>query len=72
MVMLALAVSACSSDAYDTGDGSLSYMRADFVKAVADHDGKFTAAITDDDLSLTPQRNRPARQRCALWRLAGC
>ncbi|MFW5552991.1 MAG: hypothetical protein ACOCNA_05215 [Prevotella pectinovora] len=33
MVMLALAVSACSSDAYDTGDGSLSYMRADFVKA---------------------------------------
>ena len=55
MVMLALAVSACSSDAYDTGDGSLSYMRADFVKAVADHDGKFTAAITDDDLSLTLQ-----------------
>ena len=48
MVMLALAVSACSSDAYDTGDGSLSYMRADFVKAFADHDGKFTAAITDD------------------------
>lgn len=55
MVMLALAVSACSSDAYDTGDGSLSYMRADFVKAFADHDGKFTAAITDDDLSLTLQ-----------------
>ena len=53
MVMLALAVSACSSDAYDTGDGSLSYMRADFVKAFADHDGKFTAAITDNDLSLT-------------------
>ena len=55
MVMLALAVSACSSDAYDTGDGSLSYMRADFVKAFAGHDGKFTAAITDDDLSLTLQ-----------------
>ena len=55
MVMLALAVSACSSDAYDTGDGSLSYMRADFVKAFADHDGKFMAAITDDDLSLTLQ-----------------
>ena len=55
MVMLALAVSACSSDAYDTGDGSLSYMRADFVKAFADHDGKFTAAITDNDLSLTLQ-----------------
>ena len=55
MVMLALAVSACSSDAYDTGDGSLSYMRADFVKAFADHDGKFTVAITDDDLSLTLQ-----------------
>lgn len=55
MAMLALAVSACSSDAYDTGDGSLSYMRADFVKAFADHDGKFTAAITDDDLSLTLQ-----------------
>lgn len=55
IVMLALAVSACSSDAYDTGDGSLSYMRADFVKAFADHDGKFTAAITDDDLSLTLQ-----------------
>ena len=55
MVMLALALSACSSDAYDTGDGSLSYMRADFVKAFAGHDGKFTAAITDDDPSLTLQ-----------------
>ena len=49
----AFAMTACSSDAYDAGDGSLSYMRADFVEAQTDGTASFVKAQTDDGMSLT-------------------
>lgn len=50
---VASAVTACSSDAYDTGDGTLSYMRADFVEAQTDGAARFVKAQTDDGVELT-------------------
>ena len=42
LLVLSLAVlfAACENDAYDAGDGALSYMRADFVEAVTDEIGR--------------------------------
>lgn len=51
-VLLASLLAACSTDAYDAGDGSLSYMRADFVMARTGSDGKFCSAATDDGATL--------------------
>lgn len=39
---------ACGNDAYDTGDGALSYMRADFVEASTDASARFVGVCTDD------------------------
>lgn len=44
---------ACTTDTYDTGDGSLSYLRADFVEAYTNADGLLVSASTDDGDSLT-------------------
>lgn len=43
---------ACSSDSYDTGDGSLSYMVADFVEAETDASAKVVSIVTDRDERL--------------------
>lgn len=44
---------ACSNDPYDTGDGSLSYMCADFVEATTDGSANVVSATTDDGKALT-------------------
>lgn len=44
---------ACSNDAYDTGDSRYSYLRADFVEATTNGQGRFVSAITDDGATLT-------------------
>lgn len=54
IMAVAVLVAACESDGYDTGDGSLSYMRADFVEAYTDSDALINYFITDDDERLTP------------------
>lgn len=41
-------LAACTHDAYDTGDGGLSYMRADFVEAETDASSTIAAVLTDD------------------------
>lgn len=46
-------LAACSNEAYDTGDGSLSYMRADFVEAITDSNAGVVEAATDDGRRLT-------------------
>lgn len=46
--VLAALLAACSHDAYDTGDGALSYMRADFVEAETDASSSIAAVLTDD------------------------
>lgn len=48
-----LSLVSCENDGYDTGDGSLSYMRADFVEAYTDSEALITYVITDDDERLT-------------------
>lgn len=42
------ALASCSSDPYDTGDGSLSLMRADFVEAATDGSSCIVSILTDD------------------------
>ena len=44
--------SACKTDAYESGDGRLSYVRADFVEANTDAEKKVFSAQTDDGLKL--------------------
>lgn len=44
---------ACTTDSYDTGDGSLSYLRADFVEAYTNADALLVSASTDEGDSLT-------------------
>lgn len=53
---VAILLPACSSDAYESGDGRYSYLRADFVEASTDADAHFYAADTDDGakLNLSP------------------
>ncbi len=44
-------ISACEHDAYETGDGDLSYMHADYADfTISNH--TVTSAITDDNISL--------------------
>lgn len=50
---LMLALTSCVTDAYDSGDGSLSYMRAEFVEARTDADTNIVSVVTDRDEALT-------------------
>ena len=45
---LVFALLACENEAYDTGDGPLSGMRADFVEALTDADAHMASVETDD------------------------
>ncbi len=40
---------ACTTEAYDSGDSTYSYMRADFAEAYTDDKAQFYAADTDDN-----------------------
>lgn len=51
-ILSAVAV-ACTSETYDTGDGSLSYMRADFAELITNSSALIEEAVTDDDIRLT-------------------
>lgn len=53
---LLLLLVSCSNDAYDTGDGSLSLMRAEFVEATTDALSLVKSIATDDGetLSVSP------------------
>jgi hypothetical protein len=42
----------CEQDAYDKGDASYSYMRADFVEANVGSDKRIAGVVTDDDAQL--------------------
>ena len=52
-VLALLLTSACESEEYETGDGTYSYMRADFVEALSGEAKTLTGAVTDDNVSLT-------------------
>lgn len=56
LALLTSVIQACSSDPYDSGDGSLSYMRADFTEAHTDDESAVASATTDDgtELRLSP------------------
>lgn len=47
------AFSACTSEGYDTGDGALSYLTAEFVDAATDKEASFRTAETDGGVMLT-------------------
>ena len=42
-------VIACTTDAYESGDGTYSYMRADFAESYTNSQTQFFAADTDDN-----------------------
>lgn len=52
VLSFAVLLAACENDAYDAGDGALSYMRADFVEASTDASARFVSIVTDDDEHL--------------------
>lgn len=56
ILSLVLLVVACENDTYDSGDGALSYMRADFVEASTDASARIASVIADDgeQFSLSP------------------
>lgn len=53
LISLLLLLVSCSNDAYDTGDGSLSFMRADFVEATTNASSAVVSIATDDGETLT-------------------
>ncbi len=53
LVPLLLLFLACTNDGYDTGDGSLSNMRADFVEAHTNSSAYINQIVTDDGETLT-------------------
>lgn len=54
---------ACTNDGYDTGDGNLSYIKAEFVLLATNADGTVDKATTDD--SATLQMENPFKQTWA-------
>lgn len=52
LILCAAAFAGCEQDAYDKGDASYSYMRADFVEAVVGSDKRIAGVVTDDDVQL--------------------
>lgn len=51
--LLVACLVACGNDPYDTGDGSLSYMRADFVEVSTNSSAEAVSAVSDDGKILT-------------------
>ena len=49
----ALLCAACTSETYDTGDGSYSYIRADFVMAHTAGAAEIDRVVTDEEATLT-------------------
>lgn len=52
LIPLLLFIFSCSNDGYDTGDGTLSNMRADFVEAKTNSSSYITKIETDDGETL--------------------
>lgn len=55
------ALSACSSEGYDTGDGSLSWLRCDFAVAYTDASRQVQRLVTDDGATITPSQGVSAQ-----------
>lgn len=53
LLLMLLVVASCTNDPYDSGDSRYSYLRADFVEATTDGNGRVVSALTDDGVSLT-------------------
>lgn len=52
LILCVTAFVGCEQDAYDKGDASYSYMRADFVEASVGSDKRIAGVVTDDDAQL--------------------
>lgn len=52
LILFVTAFVGCEQDAYDKGDASYSYMRADFVEANVGSDKRIANVVTDDDAQL--------------------
>ncbi len=54
--LLSLMPVSCTNESYDTGDGGLSYLCADFVEAHTTSDTTITKVVTDDGATLSLSR----------------
>ena len=54
--LLSLMPVSCTNESYDTGDGGLSYLCADFVEAHTTFDTTITKVVTDDGAALSLSR----------------
>lgn len=54
--LLSLMPVSCTNESYDTGDGGLSYLCADFVEAHTTSDTTITKVVTDDGAALSLSR----------------
>lgn len=54
--LLSLMPVSCTNESYDTGDGGLSYLCADFVEARTTSDTIITEVVTDDGAALSISR----------------
>ena len=52
LLLLVASLSACTTDTYESGEGELSQMRADFVVAYTNGESQMVSAMTDDGDSL--------------------
>lgn len=52
-VASAFLLESCTTEPYDSGDGELSYMRADFVEANTDSEKNVVSVKTDDGLTFS-------------------
>lgn len=52
LLLLLLGVCGCENRGYDTGDGTLSYMRADFCDMTVSPQGSVSCVVTDDGDTL--------------------
>jgi len=52
IALFMLLLASCATDSYETGDGTLSYLRADFVEAYSNGNSQLYSAMTDDGDSL--------------------
>jgi len=62
---------ACTAENYDTGDGDLSYLRADFVEIHTNGDSELVNAMTDEGDSLvfsTPLKTKWATTKDSTYR----
>ena len=52
VIVIAIALVACTTDVYESGDGDYSYIRGDFANLSTDSHGRIVSFLTDDNATI--------------------